>query len=80
MKITVVREDVIKSDIPMKELTSDCHFVHLMDGTIDIVRGASMVKIFDYYHDQGKKITAIEVSGGQRNPKLQEPLIKEEDK
>ena len=53
MKITVVREDVIKSDIPKKELTSDCHFVHLMDGTIDIVRGASMVKIFDYYHDQG---------------------------
>ena len=51
-----------------------------MDGTIDIARGASMVKIFDYYHDKGKRITAIEVSGGQRNPKLQEPFQKEEDK
>ncbi len=75
-----MREDVVKEDIPKKELTSDCHFVHLMDGTIDIVRGASMVKIFDYYHDKGKKVTAIEVSGGQRNPKLQEPLTKEADK
>ena len=80
MKITILREDIIKSDIPKKELTSDCHFVHLSDGTIDIARGASMVKIFDYYHDKGKRITAIEVSGGQRNPKLQEPFQKEEDK
>ena len=80
MKVTIVREDVITQDIPKKELTSDCHFVHLIDGTIDIARGASMVKIFDYYHDKGKKISKIEVSGGQRNPKLQEPFQKEEDK
>ncbi len=80
MKVSILREDVIKSDIQKKELTSDCHFVHLMDGTIDIARGASMVKIFDYYHDKGKRVTAIEVSGGQRNPKLQEPFEKEEDK
>ena len=80
MKVSILREDVIKSDIPKKELTSDRHFVHLMDGTIDIARGASMVKIFDYYHDKGKRVTAIEVSGGQRNPKLQEPFEKEEDK
>ena len=80
MKVSIVREDIIKSDIPKKDLTTDCHFVHLADGTIDIARGASMVKIFDHYHDQGKKITAIEVSGGQRNPKLQEPFQKEENK
>ena len=80
MKVTIVREDVVTEDILRKELTTDCHFVHLVDGTIDIARGASMVKIFDYYHDQGKKIKKIEVSGGQRNPKLQEPFQKEEDK
>ena len=60
-------------------MTTDCHFVHKSDGTIDIVRGVSMVKIFDYYHDKGQRITKIEVSGGQLNPKLNKPFP-EEDK
>ena len=75
MEVRIIKEDVVKEDIAAKEITTDCHFVHHMDGRIDIVRGASMVKIFDYYHDQGKRVTAIEVAGGQRNPKLQEPTI-----
>ena len=75
MEVKILKEDVVKEDIAAKEITTDCHFVHLMDGRIDIVRGASMVKIFDHYHDQGKRVTAIEVAGGQRNPKLQEPTL-----
>ena len=75
MEVTVLKEDVIIEDIPKKNLTSDCHFVHTSDGVIDVVRGQSMVRIFDYYHDKGKRVVKIEYSGGQLNPKLQEPTI-----
>ena len=75
MEVTVIKEDVIVDDGLRKQLTSDCHFVHLVDGVIDVVRGSSMVRIFDYYHDKGKRVVKIEYSGGQRNPKLQEPTI-----
>ena len=75
MEVKVLKEDIVTSDVLKKEMTSDCHFVHLDNGSIDIARGHSMVKIFDYYHDKGKKVTCIEVAGGQLNPKLQEPII-----
>jgi len=77
--VTVLKEDIIPNDIPTREMTTDCHFVH-HDSGIDVVRGVSMVSIFDYYHDKGKKITKIEVAGGQLNPKLCEPFPKKKDK
>ena len=77
--VLVVREDIIPSDVPAKKMTTDCHFVHRKDGKIDIVRGVSMVKIFDHYHDKGVSINKIEVAGGQLNPKLCKPFP-EEDK
>ena len=73
--VTIVKEGIIPKDISSKKLTTDCHFVTREDGGIDIVRGVSMVKIFDHYHDKKIKITAIEVAGGQLNPKLMEPLL-----
>ena len=74
-EVTILKKDVVKNDIPSKQLTTDCHFVTKICGGIDIVRGVSMVKLFDYYHDKGIKITSIEVSGGQLNPKMQEPTL-----
>ena len=71
--VKVLKEDIIPNDIAPREMTTDCHFVH-HDGGIDVVRGVSMVKIFDYYWDKGKKINKIEVAGGQLNPKLCEPF------
>jgi hypothetical protein len=77
--VTVLKEDIIPNDIPTREMTTDCHFVHHKGG-VDVVRGVSMSKIFDYYYDLGKKITKIEVAGGQLNPKLCEPFPKKKDK
>jgi ribulose kinase len=74
-EIKIIKEDVIPSDIPSKTLTSDCHFVTRICGQVDVVRGVGMVKIFDYYYDKGIKIKSIDVSGGQRNPKLMEPTL-----
>ncbi len=74
-EIKIIKEDVIPSDVPAKTITSDCHFVTRICGQIDVVRGVSMVKIFDHYHDKKIKITRIEVSGGQLNPKMQEPTL-----
>ena len=73
--VSILKEDVIPKDIPSKQLTTDCHFVTREDGTVDVTRGESMVKIFDHYHDKKIKITRIEVSGGQLNPKMQEPSL-----
>ena len=73
--VVILKRDVIPKDIPSKDLTTDCHFVTRAGGCIDLVRGISMVKIFDYYHDKDIKIKSIEVSGGQRNPKMQEPEV-----
>ena len=78
-EVSILKEDIIPSDVPSKEMTTDCHFVHREDGTIDIVRGVSMVKIFDHYYDQKLKITKIEVAGGQLNPKLMEPFAKKKE-
>ena len=74
-EVSILKEDVIKNDIPSKQLTTDCHFVTRENGTVDVVRGVTMVKIFDHYHDKKIKITKIEVSGGQLNPKMQEPSL-----
>jgi len=74
-KVFVVKEGVVPSEISCSDLTTDCHFVFREDGGIDIVRGQSMVKIFDVYHDKGVKITKMEVSGGRLNPKLCDPRI-----
>jgi len=74
-EVSIIKEDVIKNDIPSKQLTTDCHFVTRENGTVDVVRGVSMVNIFDHYHDKKIKITRIEVSGGQLNPKMQEPSL-----
>ena len=74
-EVTILKKDIVRNEILSKQLTTDCHFVTKIDGNIDIVRGVSMVKIFDYYYDQGIKITSIEVSGGQLNPKMQEPRL-----
>ena len=74
-EVSILKEDVIKNDIPSKQLTTDCHFVTRENGTVDVVRGVTMVKIFDHYHDKKIKITKIEVSGGQLNPKMQEPKL-----
>ncbi len=62
--VTVLKEDIIPNDIPGREMTTDCHFVH-HDSGIDVVRGVSMVCIFDYSYDKGKKISKIEVAGGK---------------
>ena len=74
-EVKILKEDVVKSDVPTKTITTDCHFVTREDGTVDVTRGESMVKIFDHYHDKQIKITSIEVSGGQRNPKMQESTL-----
>ena len=74
-EVSIIKEDVIKNDILSKQLTTDCHFVTRENGTVDVVRGVTMVKIFDHYHDKKIKITKIEVSGGQLNPKMQEPSL-----
>ncbi|MBT5122929.1 MAG: hypothetical protein HOM38_09435 [Euryarchaeota archaeon] len=73
--VSIIKEDVIPNDIQSKQMTTDCHFVTREDGTIDVTRGVSMVKIFDHYHDKKIKIARIDVSGGQLNPKMQEPTL-----
>ena len=74
-EVKIIKEDVVKSDVLSKSITTDCHFVTRENGTVDVTRGESMVKIFDHYHDKKIKITRIEVSGGQRNPKMQESTL-----
>lgn len=73
--VTILKEDIIPSDIPIKQMTTDCHFVERVCGMTDVVRGVSMAKIFDHYHDKGIKIKSIKVAGGSLNPKLNEPSI-----
>ena len=74
-EVTIIKEGVVPQDIKSSDLTTDCHFVHREDGGVDVVRGETMVKIFDVYHDKKVKLTRIEVSGGTLNPKLSEPRI-----
>ena len=54
-EVSILKEDIIREDIPTKKLTSDCHFVTRICGMVDVVRGVSMVKIFDHYYDKYKK-------------------------
>jgi nitrate reductase assembly molybdenum cofactor insertion protein NarJ len=74
-EVLILKESVAREEVSMSDLTTDCHFVTRTDGGLDIVRGQSMVKIFDYYHDKGVTISRIEVSGGRLNPKLSEPRV-----
>ena len=74
-EVTILKEDIIPTDIPIKEMTTDCHFVERICGMIDVAKGQSMVKIFDHYHDKGIKIKSIKVAGGALNPKLNDPCI-----
>lgn len=74
-RIKVVKEDVDRSGISLSDLTSDCMWVTLENGRVDIVQAQQMVKIFDEYYDSGKKIVSIEYTGGHLNPKLTSPRI-----
>ena len=74
-QIHVIKENVTVSEINLADLTTDCLFVHLEDGTTDIVRSYSRVKIFDEYYDAGKRITRMDFSGGRLNPKTQNPRL-----
>ncbi len=74
-RIQILKEDVTVSDVNLADLTTDCMFVHLEDGKVDVVRAQAMVKIFDEYYDAGKRITRIDFSGGRLNPKTQTPRL-----
>lgn len=69
----ILKEDVDTSKLQTGGLTNDCKFIHRKDGSIDLVRGSSSVRIFDNYWDKGIEITKIEHAGGTRNPKFQSP-------
>lgn len=71
----LLKEDVNPKEISLSDLTTDCLFVYLADGTVDLVRSPQMVKAFDMCHDAGKKVVKIEVSGGRLNPKLSDPRV-----
>ena len=73
-RCTILKEDVIPTEISKSELTTDCYFVHRKGGKVDVVRG-SAVHIFDEYHDRGIHLTQIEMSGGNLNPKLHTPKL-----
>ena len=74
-RIQIIKEDVTVSEVNLADLTTDCMFVHMDNGKIDVVRAQAMVKIFDEYHDAGKRITKIDFSGGRLNPKTQTPRL-----
>lgn len=68
-------ENVEVAAIEPRSLTNDCKFVRKTSGGVDLVRGYSSVKIFDYYWDRGIKIVKIWHAGGTRNPKFQQPEV-----
>ena len=70
----ILKEDVDPSTIEKSSLTTDCYFIHREGGKIDVARG-SAVHIFDAYYDKGIKLTQIEMSGGNLNPKLHTPEL-----
>lgn len=72
-RVKLIAEDIHLYDIIPKELTSDCYTVIRMDGTVDIVKSSRMVDVFDLYYDLGVKLKRIEMSGGLRDPRFQEP-------
>lgn len=71
----ILRKDVDLAMLDSKKLTNDCKLVRRSDGTIDLVREYSSVRIFDFYWDQGIRIKKIWHAGGSRNPKFQQPEI-----
>lgn len=73
--IKILKQDIDPKDFKAGDLTTDCMYVCMDDGTIDLVRAQAMVKVFDEYHDAGKRIVRIYLSGGNLNPKLSEPKV-----
>jgi hypothetical protein len=71
----ILKEDVDPRAIHPRDLTTDCYYVHRIDGQVDLARAGGMVHVFDTYHDYGIKLKRIKHAGGYRNPKFQEPQI-----
>lgn len=71
----ILKKDVNTTEIDPRKLTNDCKFVRRANGTIDLVREFSSVRIFDHYWDQGIRIKKIWHAGGTRNPKFQQPEV-----
>ena len=69
----ILREDLDLESLDTKKLTNDCKLVRRKDGSIDLVREYSSVRIFDFYWDLGIHISRIWHAGGSRNPKFQSP-------
>ena len=68
--------DVAKENT--RELPNSAYVIEYMKDGIkcfDIAMSGKQVEIFDEYYDAGKKIQAIEFSGGRRNPKITDPTI-----
>lgn len=74
-KVSVVVEDVDPREIPLSELTTDCHFVIREDGKTDIVKAYRKVDIFDTYYDIGIPLREIRISGGTLNPRSKTPKL-----
>lgn len=69
----ILREDVDLESLNRKRLTNDCKLVRRRDGSVDLVREYSSVRIFDFYWDRGIRISRIWHAGGSRNPKFESP-------
>lgn len=69
----ILREDVDLESLNIKKLTNDCKLVRRRDGSVDLVREYSSVRIFDFYWDRGIHISRIWHAGGSRNPKFESP-------
>jgi hypothetical protein len=69
----ILRKGVDLAELDAKKLTNDCKFVRRSNGTVDLIREYSSVRIFDFYWDQGIRILKIWHAGGTRNPKFQSP-------
>ena len=70
----ILKEDIVPTDIPKGNLTTDCYFVFTDDNQVDLARG-SMFAIFDHYHDAKKKVSRIRLAEGTRNPKVLQPEV-----
>ena len=71
----ILKKDLDLTDLDPKKLTNDCKLVRRANGTIDLVKCYSSVKVFDFYWDQGIRILKIWHAGGTRNPKFQQTEI-----
>jgi len=71
----ILKERVSPSEVHPRQLTNDCYFVRHSGGQTDIARGGGMVRIFDTYHDLGRRVERIWHCGGRRNPRFQEPEL-----